>query len=207
MKLVDLSDSIYVINLKEREDRRIHIISELKKIECDNYVIFEAIDGKKIPNNTKLKSGMFGLINTYLSLYEKWKQTKKNNILIVEDDCVFVPKFNDRLELYVNNIPQDWEMMYFGGNHNYHMGNKTEKINEHCIKLSNTYSAHCVILKDYVFEELIENLKTFKIENDVMMANLQKKYKAYSPVNKLTSQIPSYSDIEQRFVDYNWLIK
>lgn len=207
MNLNELSDSVYVINLKERKDRREHIISELKKIECTKYTIFEGVDGKKIQNETKLKPGMFGLINTYLKLYDEWKQHAKGNILIIEDDCVFVPKFNEKLKLYVSNLPENWEMMYFGGNHNYHMGNKTEKINEYCIKLSNTYSAHCVILKDYVFEELIENLKTFKIENDVMMANLQKKFNAYSPINKLTTQIPSYSDIEQRFVDYNWLIK
>lgn len=207
MNLNELSDSIYVINLKERKDRLEHIISELKKIECQNYTIFEAVDGKTIHNETKLKTGMFGLINTYLNLYNEWKLQKKDNILIIEDDCVFVPNFNEKLELYIKSVPENWEMMYFGGNHNYHMGNKTEKINENCIKLTNTYSAHCVILKDYVFEELIENLKTFKIENDVMMANLQKKFNAYSPVNKLTTQIPSYSDIEQRFVDYNWLIK
>jgi GR25 family glycosyltransferase involved in LPS biosynthesis len=207
MNLNDLSDSIYVINLKEREDRKVHIISELKKIECKNYTIFEAIDGQKLQNNTKLKTGMFGLINTYLNLHEEWSKTNSENILIIEDDCVFMQNFNDDLELYIKNVPTNWEMLYFGGNHNYHMGSKTEKINEFCVKLNNTYSAHCVLMKKKVFEELIENLKTFEIENDVMMANLQKKFNAYSPTNKLTTQTPSYSNIEERFVDYNWLMK
>jgi hypothetical protein len=39
------------------------------------------------------------------------------------------------------------------------------------------------------------------------MANLQKKYNAYSSVPGLTSQIVSFSDIQNSVMDYNWLIK
>lgn len=207
MNLNDLSNTIYVINLEERQDRKEHILSELEKIDCKNYILFKAVDGNKIPNPTRLKRGMYGLVQTYLKIYDDWKEKNSEEIIIIEDDCVFVPKFNERLESYVNNVPKDWQMLYFGGNHNYHMGNKTEKINDYCIKLNNTYSAHCVILKKVVFEDLIVNLKTMNIENDVMMAGLQKKYNAYSPTNKLTTQIPNFSNIEERFVDYNWLMK
>lgn len=207
MTLNDLSNSIYVINLKEREDRRIHIISELLKINCKNYNLFEGINGNLIPNNSKIKNGAYGLVQTYLKIYEDWKKTENENIIVIEDDCVFVPKFNERLESYMENVPEDWEILYFGGNHNYHMGAKTDQINEHCIKLNNTYSAHCVVIKNYVFEELINSLKNNPVEIDVMLASLQKKYNSYSPTKKLATQIPSYSDIENMEVDYNWLIK
>jgi hypothetical protein len=40
-----------------------------------------------------------------------------------------------------------------------------------------------------------------------MMANLQKKYNAYSSLETLTSQIVSFSDIQNEIMDYNWLIK
>ena len=73
--------------------------------------------------------------------------------------------------------------------------------------LNKSFSAHCVILKSYVFEELMFAIQTFSIENDVMMANLQKKYNAYSSVPGLTSQIVSFSDIQNSVMDYNWLIK
>jgi len=39
------------------------------------------------------------------------------------------------------------------------------------------------------------------------MANLQRKYNAYSSVPNLTSQIVTYSDIQNSIMDYNWLIK
>lgn len=207
MKLNDLSNSIYVINLKERLDRREHITDQLKKIDCENYILFEGVNGKKIDNPTKMPSGMFGLIKTYLNMYNDWKKSPKENILIIEDDCVFLDGFNEKLEEYFSNVPNDWDMLYFGANHNYHMGEKTETINEKCIKLNNSYSAHCVLIKSHVFEELIFGIQTFTIENDVMMANLQKKYNAYSSSETLTTQLVSYSDIQNKVMDYNWLIK
>lgn len=207
MKLQDLSNSIYVINLKERVDRKKHILNELKKIDCTDFTLFEAINGKTLINNTNLNSGMFGLISTYIKIYEDWKTKESENILIIEDDCVFDNKFNEKLKTYFESVPKNWDMLYFGANHNYHVGSKTEKINENCIKLNNSYSAHCVILKSHVFVELIEKIKNFTIQNDVMMAQLQRKYNAYSSIPNLTSQIPNHSDIENKTVDYNWLIK
>ena len=207
MTLNDIADSIYVINLKDRVDRKEHIMNQLKKIKCVNYILFEGVNGKKIKNPTRLPSGMFGLINTYFNMYEDWKKHPKDNILIIEDDCVFVDGFNEKLNDYIKHVPEDWDMLYFGATHNYHMGKKTEKINDKCIKLNDSYSAHCVILKSYVFEELISSLKTLTIENDVMMAKLQKKYNSYSSVPNLTSQIVSFSDIQNNIMDYNWLIK
>lgn len=207
MKLNDLSNSIYVINLKERLDRKEHITTQLKKIDCENYILFEGINGKSLENPTRMPSGMFGLIKTYLNMYNDWKKNPQENILIIEDDCVFVDGFNQKLEEYISNVPNDWGMLYFGANHNYHMGEKTTTINEKCIKLNNSYSAHCVLIKNHVFEELIFGIQTFTIENDVMMANLQKKYNAYSSSEALTTQLVSYSDIQNKVMDYNWLIK
>jgi hypothetical protein len=108
---------------------------------------------------------------------------------------------------YIDKVPDDWDMIYFGANHNYHMGMKTLEVNDKCIKLNHSYSAHCVLMKSHVFDELIFLIQNFTIENDVMMANLQKKYNAYSSLETLTSQIVSFSDIQNEIMDYNWLIK
>lgn len=206
MNLNDISKNIYVINLKERNDRKLHITNELEKINCKEYTLFEGVNGSLEPNNTKLKNGMFGLVKTYLKIYEDWSKYDKDDIMIIEDDCSFVDNFNRKLGDYISNIPSDWDMLYFGANHNYHIGMKTTKINSKCIKLNNSYSAHCVLLKKRVFEDLIDNIKNFSIENDVMMANLQRKYNAYSSNELLATQIQSYSDIENKFVNYDWLI-
>lgn len=206
MTLDNISNKIYVLNLKTRTDRREHIVNQLQKINCNNYIIIDAIDGKELVNTTRLTNGMLGLNHTYLKIYDEWVKESPDNIIIIEDDCVFLDNFNEELLNYMSNIPSDWEMLYFGGNHNYHVGSQTEKINDYCIKLNNTYTAHCVVLKNYVFEEFIKNIRSMEIENDVYMATLQKKYNAYSTSKKITTQLPNFSDIENRLVDYSWLI-
>jgi len=207
MTLDDLSKSIFVINLETRFDRKKHIENQLKKINCINYKLVNGIDGNLLKNSTKLKNGMYGLLKTYLKIYEEWIKLDFENILIIEDDAFFIDDFNIKLEEFIKSIPFDWDMIYFGANHNYHIGSKTTKINSKCIKLNNSYSAHCVLLKKNVFIELINEIKKFKIENDVILSNLQKKYNAYSSIEPLVTQIISFSNIENKIVDYNSIIK
>jgi len=170
--------------------------------------LFEAVDGSTIPNPTSLSAGNYGLLNTYLRIYEDFLKNKTNNIMMIEDDCVFLDNFNDNLKLYIENIPDDWEILYFGANHRTHEGLPPPyKINEYVIKLRSSYTTHCLILKDYVFAELIENLKISPSIVDVMMCKLQEKYNTYSTIRNITFQLPSFSDIENKYCDYNWLIK
>lgn len=206
MILNDLSNRIYVINLPERLDRKSHIIGELKKVGCVDYVIFPGVNGSHGINPTRLKNGMYGLIQTYLNIYEEWKNNKTGTITIIEDDCVFVDDFNEKSYSFYENVPSDWDMIYFGANHNRPIGDTTIKINDYCLKLGYSFTAHCVILKDNVFEHLISEIKNFNIENDVVLANLQRTYNAYCSTEILANQIPNFSNIENRYVDYKDMI-
>ncbi len=201
MNLNCLSSNIYVINLKERSDRLTHIQSQLKKIYCKCYTLFEGVNGGLLHNLTELKNGMYGLIKTYLKIYDDWVKDKHPNILIIEDDCIFVDDFNVKLEEYINHVPPNWDMIYFGANHNLCRGTTTTRYNEWCVKLSNSFSAHCVLLRSHVFKDLIEGIRDYSIPNDVMLSELQRKYNAYSSSKPLTSQIIGYSDIEEDVVD------
>jgi GR25 family glycosyltransferase involved in LPS biosynthesis len=208
MCLNKITNEIYVLNLKKRDDRLNHIKKELEKIFCENYTIVESIDGSKIENPTKLKNGMFGLIMTYLKIYELSKNNDSDSLIIIEDDCVFSKEFCEKFEIFIEEVPNDWKLLYFGGNHNTHINlEQPKKISKNVIKLINTYSAHCVIIKKDVFFKFIDELKEFKIENDVLLVNFQKKYPSYSTSEKITWQINNHSDIEEKYTNYDWLLK
>lgn len=204
---LDYFENIYVINLLKRQDRKKHILSELEKIECHNFKIVEAIDGSKEKGYSNIKSGAIGLANTYFKIYDYFKKASGDYIVIIEDDCKFEDDFNQRLDMFLSNTPSDWDILYFGANHNYHTGSKTEKINNYCLKLNNSYSAHSIVLKRTLFEKLILNLRRSIIEVDLALSHLQKEHNAYSPTERMTTQIESYSDIENKIVNYDWLIK
>jgi GR25 family glycosyltransferase involved in LPS biosynthesis len=207
MNLCDLTKNIYVINLKRRRDRLEHIEDQLEKIGCSNYQLIEAVDGSKLKESSRIKKGALGLVKTYLNIYESWKDNNDGFILLIEDDCIFLENFNENLETYLINVPEDWDCLYFGGNHNYHVGGTVERINEFCIKLNNTYTTHCLLMKSQIFINLISDLKNLEVEVDVGLAKLQKHFNFYSTTEKITSQINGFSNIEETHVNYDWLIK
>jgi len=208
MNLSNITDEIYVLNLKKREDRLEHIKRQLSKINLDSYEVIESIDGSVIKNNTNLRNGMLGLIMTYLKIFEISKNKDGDSLIIIEDDCVFSKDFNEYLKNFMESVPSDWDMLYFGGNHNTHMGTENpEKINEFVVKVSNTYSAHCVVLKKDLFFDFINELKEFQTPNDVLLTKYQKIFNAYSTMKKITWQVNNHSDIEEKYTNYDWFLK
>ena len=104
-------DKVFIINLKERTDRRKEIVKELKKANIDNYEFFDAIRptiddlNEWNPNYIETIQGWFkrldkdeqkyrlGQLGCLLSHYNVIKECKKRgyqNVLILEDDTKFM---------------------------------------------------------------------------------------------------------------------
>ena len=115
MILNSFFDKIYVINLKESEDRKNHIIEEFKKNNITNYEFFEAThfnepSVSELSNSNKVISfppcfrclknrcscennflTKFQIANwlSYIHLFNKILESEHNFVLICEDDIVF----------------------------------------------------------------------------------------------------------------------
>lgn len=208
MCLNKLSKNIFVINLKKRTDRLEHIQNELNKINCKDYQIVSAINGDELNRSLFISQGAFGLVHTYFKIYELIKNNPPEEIILIEDDCVFSEDFCIYLNDFINEVPDDWRILYFGGNHNHlAMVPPPKRISNNVSKVHHTYSAHCVVIKTEIFFELIEILKTLRYPTDVGLSFLQKKYPCYTTPKKITWQVPTYSDIENKLVNYNGTLK
>lgn len=209
MKLTDFFDKTYCINLERRTDRWEESINEFKKYNLNNIERYNAVDGN---NLTKDQIGVIGasktaLIMSNISIIETAIEENLNSILILEDDIEFTNELNNISE-YFNFLPNDWDMIYFGGNHNLHMGIKKPKIiNEKICKLHHTYSTHCVGINKKAFNKILKRIKLFDDALDVIYVDLQKSLNVYSFYPTIATQRVSYSDIENKIVDYKWLIK
>ena len=58
----------------ELEKKLPFIIKQLEKIGCEKYEIVESIDGNNIDNPSPIKNGAYGLVMTYVKLYEEIKK-------------------------------------------------------------------------------------------------------------------------------------
>ena len=110
-------------------------------------------------------------------------------------------------ETYFKNFPENWDMIYFGGNHNIHIGVRPPtRINENVVKLHHTYSAHFIGIKNTVFDLIEENIKKCGEPLDVSYSRIQKSFNCYSTSKPIAKQKSGYSDIQNTYLDYGWLI-
>jgi len=209
MKLTDFFDKTFCINLDRRKDRWEECLAEFNKYNLTNVERFNAIDGKDLQ---QIKSGFvtpsrLALVLTNIKILEKAIQENYETILILEDDVEFTDEVNNISE-YFKFLPKDWDMLYFGGNHNTHMKILPPKIvNEKVCKLHNTYSTHCVAINKKTFTTILNRLRKCDNALDVIYVELQSTLNVYSFYPMIATQRVSFSDIENKITDYKWLIK
>lgn len=199
-------DDIYCINLERRIDRKKQVQEEFSKIGLD-FKFFNGIDGHLLKVNSKIKPGHVGCVMSHLNLYKHLKNHEGNTFMITEDDVVFKEGFIDLYLKWINQVPDDWNLLYFGGNHN---SLNLDMVSENVHRLKNTYTTHCYIVKKNSLDLLIDefdNDDIFNSEVDVHLSNVQKKIPCYGFTPSLAWQREGFSDIEMRDVDYNFLKK
>lgn len=114
-------DKIYIISLKNRIDRLHNFYSGLPNPwvlgDIEN---FNAVDGKncKIPKMWRGGTGSYGCYSSHYTIIKNCLQDSNiNNVLILEDDAIFCDNFNTLVGEFLSNLPNDWEMIYLGGQH------------------------------------------------------------------------------------------
>ena len=166
----------YYINLNSRSDRRLQMKSQIGKIPILKQMErYSAINGEKI-DYTKEKleceiyetkrpgfklgksmtKGAYGLCQSLLDIYKKNIINNYGNILICEDDCIFVKDFENKFNEYIKHLPQDWDMVHFG----YLKSDLVikEKINEYYSTYEYKPGNQCFLVTKKACEILFENL-------------------------------------------------
>jgi len=213
MKFFERFDAAYCISLDKRQDRKDRFLEEVKKYDLGNFKFYQAIDGqlldlKEISNkktfNPKIPLGNIGLILTTLKLIDDAIKNKFSTILLMEDDCIFTDEILN-IQSYIDLVPNDWDILYFGGNH--YSNAEMFKINDKVLKISMTHMAHCISIKSHMFEIIKNELEKFRTENDNVYMELQKKYNVYCIYPSVAKQIDGHSDIVNGYVNYLGLVQ
>ena len=127
-------DKLYYINLDRRTDRKQKMESQINSIDClktmerypaidwkdinfENEVLLDKLYTKKSKGyrlGISLTPGLVALHNTFAEIYKKNLFKNYGNILICEDDVVFVKGFNEKFVESLKHLPDDWDMVHFG---------------------------------------------------------------------------------------------
>ena len=154
-----------------------------------------------------------GEIGHYISFYNMFKfadSLKYNMIFIVEDDIYFIDPSNfiNNLKYILKNVPDDWDIIYFGMNNSYfNTGGKLKKIKKLkklkkiCIptgtntkikKYNNTiFGNYAMMYSKKAIKYFKKNMMPMKMPTDIYMGKLcsENKLKCYSSCKNIIQPI------------------
>ena len=212
-------DKVFIINLKERTDRKSFMLEQMNRWKISNFEFFEAIkptieelnnwNSEYCSHEVNIMGGIKGKFDRYRigslgclkSHYEIIKESLKRGykkILILEDDTMFFKPLNNIFE-YSKQINNDFDMLYLSG---MNIG-KVNKVSDNLLKIEGTRTTGSYIINENAMKFLVDNIKGYKMEIDNFYAlELQPKFKCYCVTPQLTKQKASFSDIQGKYVRY-----
>jgi hypothetical protein len=125
--------------------------------------------------------------------------------LIIEDDILLKDGWQDKWKEAEPHIPEDWDMLYMGAN----LQRYSYEYNEHWVKIGGCWTGHCFGLNrksaQYILDEF--NKDEFVV-GDALFMHLQQyqKINAYLINPMFAYQRPGWSDLQDKWVDYNGMM-
>jgi len=179
----------YLINLDHSKDRFDITNNLLYQYDFKNVIRYPAVNGKNIPYDelihivdpNSMKSILdnyrkyhhelsYGAVGCYLSHINMWQKLITDTldyIIIFEDDANPSFSFTELQEIIVNYVPNDWDIILFGG-----IYNKTNNINDNITKIYTFYETHAYIINKKGAIKLLSQAFPIKKQLDSWLSDL-----------------------------------
>ena len=188
-------DRVYYINLDMRSDRRREIESEIRKwsISAER---FPGILLGEFPDKTLRRLG--NKLCHYV-LVQKAKSLGLKNVLILEDDAVFVEDIDAKLNAAIEDTKKvPWDIFYIGYE-SFGYGHGTlQPVTDNIAKTQAMYLTHAYAINCTAYDKILNTLANSKLADavDYAIVHDSAPYQIYCTTTKLAFQRPSISDIE-----------
>ena len=178
---------IKCINLKKRKDKKQYMKKQAKRKNFD--ISFYTAESNKDPKR--------GCLESHCNVIESLVGKKHEAVLILEDDAHFIKP------LKKVKIPEDWDMLYLGGNVKFNMG----KYDENWTRIVSWCThAYIVNLKNReLVEKILESRNQEKEIDTYYIENIHPFFNCYMITPMVAIQKEGYSDIENANVSYNFM--
>lgn len=199
-------DKIYCLNLDRRPDRweKCKALFDKVQIKVDR---FSAIDKLNITTNkSKITNGQLACLSSHYNIIKNAKQSGHSKILILEDDVVFSDDINNIFKESIVDVPEDWNMLYLGGNHLHGL----HHVKNNVYKTIYSLTTHAYGIKESFYDIILSKLEPANSPIDVYYASMHCQYPSYLIKNgnsQLAWQDSGYSDIEECECNYDYCLK
>ena len=182
---------IYIINLARRSDRRAKMTAEINGISPYNYEFFKAIEG-----------GAKGCLQSHLAVIKLAKENDLPYVIILEDDCEFTDRFEHKLSVALRQLPDNWDMLYFGANNKKPLWMVSDNIGK-CI---HTLTTSSYAVKSTIYDKIIDQLSAHpdRPVDEIYRTLVHPSVNAYGVKPTLIYQAGGFSDVEGMETNYKW---
>lgn len=193
------------INLEHRKDRLLHIAEQFKQLD---------IVARRF-NAVKTTNGAIGCTISHIKSLEIAIAEDYEQIFICEDDILFtnIEVLKDSISKFANS-GIEWDVLFISGNN----GINYEKTSDFCVRVRDCRCGTGYIVKKHYMKTLVENMKEglkhlMREPNnkpmyalDMYWNRLQMNDRWYLLTPLTVVQAACYSDIEERNVDYAYVM-
>lgn len=217
-KIQDLEhyfDKVFCINLDRRPDRWEQFLADLP----DDWPFkvpqrIQAIDGQKVkaPQWWKQGNGAWGCYRTHLRLLEEAMNNDWESILLMEDDAKCIPNFTQDVRSFLSEVPEEWGMIYLGGQHLYVKKVRPRRHTEWVYIPYNVNRTHAFAIHRRMFKRVYRWLTAqdwhngHHIDHHLGRLHSERADPIYCPKQWLIAQAAGVSNINGRDIreDRNW---
>jgi glycosyl transferase family 25 len=192
------------INLDRRPGRWQRMQAEFARHEINSVHRFAALDGNELvlPATWNHSAGAYGCLLSHVRVIEEAQRLGHESVLIFEDDAVFDPEFKIKFASFSEELPSDWDLLYFGALHK----DEPLKISDHVYRITKANSTYAYALKHTVYDAFVELNARAEHVLDVNAYQLQKRFNCYCFLPNLAWVQSEYSDVQNR-LERHWYLE
>lgn len=202
-------DHTYVINIPLIYQDRLNLITHQCAQIGLEFEVFPGVDGYRtdftwdetntatMPGWTK---GAAGLVYTTINIINDAKAKGYKNILILEDDLIFKPNTNKKVEEAMASLPSDWELFHFAATHHI----QPDWSGNRLIRLNGSWSCQMYAINSSIYDLYLEELQKVDKPIDVITSEIfHPRSKSYAINPSIIETVPNFSTIRNRFINHS----
>lgn len=207
--LNDHFERIFVLNLAYKPDRRERLERHLKELNLAREIIWvRACSGDMMPPPVwwKAGNGAWGCLLSHARVVQDAIMDRLDNYLVLEDDAVFQPRAGMMLHDFMDQVPDDWDQIYLGGQH---LREPTEVARKPAVlRAWNVNRTHAFALKAKAFTRFHQHIwhspdyiakeGGWHIDHQLGLAHERADWMVYAPQWWLVGQDSDWSNISGR---------
>jgi glycosyl transferase, family 25 len=170
----------------------------------DSVQRFSAIDGNAVvlPHDWLHTPGAYGCLRSHVQVVSDARDAGAPSVLIFEDDAVFEPRIKEQFETFIQELPDDWDMLFFGALHK----DEPVKIGAHIGRITKANSTFAYAIRNTVFDAFIELNSRAEHVLDMNSYLLQERFNCYCFMPNLVWVESEYSDVQNR-LEHHWYLE